>query len=65
MKDTKPKPQTSIGCTKETLEKVIQFRNEYNAQWRRNLANYEITEILVDAGIDWMKKCLTFEKLNS
>ena len=65
MKDTKPKPQTSIGCTKETLEKVIQFGIDYSAQKKHRFTNYEITEILVDAGIGWMKKCLTFEKLNS
>ena len=50
------KPSTSVGCTKKALKKLIQFKNEYNAQWKANLANYEIAEILIDAGIEALKK---------
>lgn len=56
MKDEKAKPQTSVGCTDETLEKVVQFGIDYSAQKKRRFTNYEITEILIDAGIKSLKK---------
>ena len=58
MKDEKrkTKPQTSIGCTAETLEKVVQFGIKYSAHKKQRFANYEILEVLITVGIGYLEQ---------
>ena len=48
---TEIQPQTSIGCTRSTLEKIIKFKPKYNVCKGLDLVNYEITAIVIYAGI--------------